>query len=333
MLLLLLSGCDTGNSRPVHAFYYWRTTFDDNDTVSAGLIDRLDAAHFYIRYMDVDIDKRTGQPVPVAAIGQKNRGSAAFTGKSFTPVVFITARVFGSITDAGADTLAEKIADKVAEINHRLAAGASGPKELQIDCDWTAASKERYFRFLRRLRTLEPGVELSATIRAYPYKYRTKMGVPPVDRGMLMCYNMGGISNMATKNSVFDAKELGKYLTVDKYPLPLDAALPVFGWQVWFGNGKYKGIIHEDLLTGNEQLYVREGDNRYRFVTDTVLGDRYFREGDVLRAEYAGEHELIAAADMLHKKLPDMRRLAFFDWNTTSIIRYEHTIQAIYSRH
>ncbi|MEZ4901823.1 MAG: hypothetical protein R2822_08725 [Spirosomataceae bacterium] len=48
-------------------------------------------------------------------------------------------------------------------------------KEVQIDCDWTVATKAKYFRLLQQISALlPPSVILSATIRLHQIKfYRT----------------------------------------------------------------------------------------------------------------------------------------------------------------
>jgi hypothetical protein len=332
LLASLLLCCNRSGKEHVRSFYYWKTTFSADDSLSAKLIRQQGVEHFYIRYMDVDIDPAGLRPVPRGVIAAQSGAGSMFTSERITPVVFITNRTFLRISDALADTLASNVTHKIADITSLLRVPSKSIKEIQIDCDWTAGTAKRYFRFLRRLKQLNPGLNLSATIRLYPFKYAGKMGVPPVDRGMLMVYNIGGITDVSTRNSIFDLAEVKKYLTVAHYPLPLDVALPVFGWQVWFRGGKCKGIIHNDLISA-DSIFVHAHNNFYRCVADIVIGEMYFREGDELRVEYPDERELIKAAEALHRVIPDFGTLTFFDWNTSSVIKYETTIETIYNMH
>jgi hypothetical protein len=64
-------------------------------------------------------------------------------------------------------------------------------------------------------------------------KYRERTGVPPVDRGMLMFYNMGRFSADPEARAIFDLESARRYLArISSYPLPLDLALPMWSWTV-----------------------------------------------------------------------------------------------------
>jgi hypothetical protein len=160
------------------------------------------------------------------------------------------------------------------------------------------------------------------------------MGVPPVDRGLLMCYNLGRISEQGTRNSVFDIGELRQYLTKRPYPLPLDLAFPAFGWYAWFRGDRFKGIVPADTgLTMAGGPFRAAGDNRYRLAADTVIGDRYFREGDLLRLEQPDPGSLREAVALVTGYIPDYGRIAFYHWNYPSTERYEHVIRQVFDRY
>lgn len=175
------------------------------------------ATKFYIHYFDVDWSATHKMPIPKGELGQTWEHNA-FMDFDYVPVVFITNRTLEEMTQEWCDTLAIKISDRVkgmsekleensvstelysdpANISHGEAhkdsvlqqlkrAMAGHNTELQIDCDWTAGTKDKYFRFLKKFKELNPGKTISVTVRMYPYKYKEKLGVPPVDRAMLMC--------------------------------------------------------------------------------------------------------------------------------------------------
>ncbi len=341
-----------------HSFYYWKTTFEEGNEGDTMLINSLGIQHFYIRYLDVDWSENLNMPVPVGQLGNiYYQVARPYISTNYTPVIFITNRTFQQISDAWCDTLAIRLKEKTDQITGELEktmedyATWSGNysqsdslrnvirqqrknrvNEIQIDCDWTAKTRDKYFLFLRRLKQQIPDKKISATIRLYPYKYHQQTGVPPVDKGLLMCYNLSDIKNTATRNSVFDVDELKKYLTIKDYPLPLDIALPVFGWQAWFRGNSFKGILYfqNNALENNTAVFKKTSGNTVQVLQDYVLSNNYLRQGDVLRNEFPDEEELTKAADLLRDEFPKAGRIAFYYWNTQNVNRYEKTIRKIY---
>ena len=342
---LTLFSCNLNSDKKVqHSFYYWKTSFP-TDTNSTVLIQKTGIDHFYIHYFDVDWSYEYYMPVPVAEI-VVNTNSAEFISSHYTPVIFITNKSFEHMPDIWCDSLAIKIRNKIISITGKLEknylqatnnAGNKNPgfeamEEIQIDCDWTPTTREKYFRFLKSFKELFPGKKISATIRLYPYKYTDKMGVPPVDKGILMCYNLTDIKNERTTNSVFDINDLKQYLDAKKYPLPLDIALPIFGWYAWFTDNKFRGIVYPDEKSGikeTDPFFKKTGSN-FTVLADTIIGEDFLRQGDVLRMEYPSAEDLEAAAKLLHEKFPGTNRISIYYYDTTLIKRYEKTISHIY---
>lgn len=333
---LFMAGCfQNKNIETEHSFYYWQTSFADTANVET-YISKENINHFYIRFFDVSWDDNLYMPAPVAEItGLQN--IAPFIKSHFTPVIFITNKCLQRMDDDWADSLACKIRNKITFITNRINQECTGANilidEIQIDCDWTEMTQKKYFRFLRAFKSLYPGKIISATIRLYPYKYFRKTGVPPVDRGLLMCYNLTDIKDAENVNSIFELKNLKQYLVSEKYPLHLDIALPVFGWYAWFSEGNFKGIIYpdeKDSLTADKRFFSQK-ENNFLLTGDTVVGNNYLREGDVLRLEYPDKNELEKAATLLHNKFPEARRIALFYWNMSLIKRNEEVIHKIFT--
>lgn len=335
VLLLFVFSCSDKKKQKQKAFYYWQLNNPEQSTDSFRLkVDELNVEHFYIHYMDIGWHEQLNMPVPLAEITTEDFKD--YPPSRHTPVVYVTNKVFEHITDAWCDTLVEKLRSKIGWISTNLfdALDSAGSfSELQIDCDWTPRSKDKYFLFLRKLKKAMPDVELSATIRMYPFKYAEKTGVPPVDRGALMCYNLGGINDIRTPNSIFDLAEFRKYFRRDKYPLPLDITFPVFGWHVWFHDHQFKGIIYDLPEKLPDPAFQYLGEGHYQVTTDTVLQGLYLREGDILRAEYPDAASLKAAAELITKQIPDYRRIIFFHWNMEQVLRYRKTIKTIYEEY
>lgn len=349
LLLPFLLGCTHQPKQGSHAFYFWKfedQPITDGDTI---LMKQLQVSHFYIHYFDVDWSEARGMPVPKGTRYYFSNVVPLVKG-SYCPVVFITNRTFDIMPDDSCEWLAGKVSDKIKAMTAQFEESAAGVayrngmnwleekpkiiarrealhKEIQIDCDWTPGTKDKYFHFLKAFKALNKEKELSATIRLYPYKYYQKMGVPPVDRGMLMCYNMDRVDKLSTANSIFDKKVLNSYLVGTHYSLPLDVAFPIFGWYAWFSGDKFKGIVHD----GDELINAGIINAKGLITTDTTLGGRFFREGDLVRREYPDSATLKSAIDLAMRKVPDYRHVTFYHWDATSIAAYENIIQKTFA--
>jgi len=336
-LLALITGCSRmEKNNPEHSFYYWKTTFK-SDSGTAAFINKENIQHFYIHFFDVDWDDNLYMPAPVAEI-QDFKNAAPFIQSLITPVIFITNRCLERMDNAWCDSLAVKISNKIAFISNRLneinAQAKKSIDEIQIDCDWTASTKEKYFHFLQLFKQYNSDKIISATIRLYPYKYFEKTGVPPVDRGLLMCYNLTNIKEANNSNSIFNINDLKQYLRGSKkYPLPLDVALPVFEWYAWFRKGSFMGIIYpgeNGSFIENPILFKRTGNN-FTLNSDTTIMDNYLTEGDVLRQETPDKEELGESAKLLLEKFSGLDRIAFFYWDSNLINKNKDVIHSIYT--
>lgn len=335
-LLILLFSCKPEKKPPVvHSFYYWKSGFRLSDEESSKLA-QLKTSHLYLHYFDVDWSETLKMAVPKAIIRNNIYEDRYRSTITYTPVIFITNRTFEQLTIAGSGELVHKITAKITAITTRIKAQLPtyAVQEIQIDCDWTAGTRQQYFHFLEAFKKVNPGITVSATIRLYPYKYPEKMGVPPVDKGMLMCYNLGKITNLSTQNSIFDLQELQQYLSDKAYPLPLDLAFPIFGWYTWFRDQQFKRIVYQDeTFISDTTIFTREQEHRYHFLRDTVIDDLYFREGDLLRMEYPDPQALTAAVALMTNKIPGYQRIAFYYWNLPSITTYESVIRETFDRY
>jgi hypothetical protein len=203
--------------------------------------------------------------------------------------------------------------------------------EVQIDCDWTTSTKDAYFDLLRSLKQ-HPFLKdktLSATIRLHQVKYSHQTGIPPVDKGLLMCYNMGNIRDPKTKNSIIEVAELSKYIKpLRSYPVMLDIALPLFNWGVLFNGTSYKGLIRNYALEGMPQ-----NDERIIFDKDTVINNHPLRQGDWLRYEESKLSVITEAAKMLRKNLSyKSHNIILYHLDEQNIIKYKpHELENIYN--
>lgn len=266
------------------AFYFWKTRYALSGSDS-GTLRSTNARKMYIRLCDVDWSGAEGKILPRAPLDFAQMPDTAL---HFVPVVFITPRTLVHLPDSMA---VQSLAQNIAHLIARMCDAANiKPREVQLDCDWTEGRRETYFALLRAMgrQPFLEGKILSATIRLHQVKYVGKSGVPPTNRGMLMCYNMGNTRKAGAHNSILDADEAEDYLAnVNKYPLALDVALPLFRWCVLFRNEKLVGILRD--VQPEEAVRCaflqQEKGPLYRCMADTLWYGYALKSGDVVRVE------------------------------------------------
>ncbi|HEX8545492.1 MAG TPA: hypothetical protein VF691_00945, partial [Cytophagaceae bacterium] len=209
-------------------------------------------------------------------------------------------------------------------------------KEVQFDCDWTPSTREKYFAFLKKMKVLFAGKSITCTVRLYAFKYPKKAGIPPVDKGMLMCYNAGDIKDVKAVNSLFNKEEVLAYLEdADKYPLALDAVLPMFCWAVHYRNDKLQNILSIDEIENYYERNFRRESGNLIAIKDFNYGDDYnsiyIREGDVIRVEETDMEEVEAIIAPLKKHMNKHSTLAFFHITKYAFDKHSEKIRSIFN--
>lgn len=292
---------------PVRAFYYWRTTLHFSDVEKKALAE-LAIGRLYVRLFDVDWDHQENAARPLAPLVIGRDGGAPGTIE-VVPVVFIRARALGHLDGPATAALAENIWRKVSEMVPRLGRRSG---ELQFDCDWSDATRDRFFALLTAVgeRARPAGITLSATIRLHQVKYRERTGVPPVERGMLMFYNMGRVDAAPGTNAIFDPAAAEAYLgRVADYPLPLDVVLPIWSWVIHVRGGEVEGLLQDTDpagLAGRAWLAPR-GGGRFEVTESAFLNGALLRKGDFLDAEETTGATTLAAGEMIAARLSGRR--------------------------
>jgi hypothetical protein len=317
VLLLLLAACrPSGHTPPAISFYYWKTTFRLSSTERATL-QKHHVSTLYIRYCDVAI--RQGQPVPVSPITFQQ---APPDSVAIVPVVYIKNEVMLHPNLNLAD-LAQKLLHYIDQIN---AGDSIQTRELQIDCDWTLTSRDTYFRFLDQLKQ-QSAKRLSATIRLHQVKYYGTTGLPPVDRGVLMYYNMGRIGAGAAR-SVYDRPTAEAYLsTISAYPRPLDVALPIFSWGIHLRGDRVIGLLQKtDEATFAADPHFEQKTPPFFEVKENVLKlGKYFKQGDRVKIEAITAGDLHEMADDLAGELAHPpTEVLFYDLDEFNLNHYSH---------
>ena len=337
-------------NKVTRAYYFWRmnnVTQKEKEFLTQHGIKKL-----YVHLMDVDWSETQGA-IPVIDNEYQLTNNALREYKSFpeelVPVVFITNKTFERIDSFDIPLLAKRLLRRCLpahdnididyEERHYLKSfgGAIHPKEIQFDCDWTVKTKGKYFSFLREIkRQLPPGVKLSVTVRLHQFKYPEKTGVPPVDRGILMVYNISDPKQYGNKNSIFESDNAKDYFrSVKTYPLPLDIVLPAWSWCIVYRDKQFYQVENElteqDLM--NASFLKPNGDHSYSVIKDTVYHDLFLRPGDEIKAERIDENDLKEAARISQMAInSDSFTISLFELSEKEFQQYSYeTIDKVFS--
>lgn len=296
---LFLFSCSEEEVRTERAFYFWKSVWT-LDSFEQQMLDSLHTSKIYVKLFDVAWNKSKAQVVPVAKLHLKDSLSPDL---SYVPVIYIT-------NEAMLKTSKKEIPSVAVKIIHLVQLMIDSTKitfkEIQFDCDWTDLSKENYFLLLTELRKhIKPGVLLSSTIRLHQIKYYKRTGIPPVDRGMIMFYNMGKVGDLRSTNSIFNIKDAERYTEhIKDYPLSCDVALPIFRWGVLFQKEKISALLN--LLTEKELIdagFTRQGKGYYSPPKAMYFKGYYLEPEDLIRIEEISPGLALEAAQLLAKKL------------------------------
>ena len=321
--LLWVSCGDSGQPGTAGNFYHWRTRLDLGAQERQAMED-LGARKLYVKFFDIDIDPRSGLPAPSALV--ELHPESLPDGIEVIPCIYITNKTFLGISEQEVSKLAEKCGQLLSELHSPLSAFPW--KEVQIDCDWTQKTREAYFSYLKSLRTHLPlrDLVLSATIRLHQYKYPEQTGLPPVDRGVLMAYNVGDLADPEESNSIFQPDLLDRYLLPPSpYPLDLDVALPIFAWTVLLRKGRTIKLLNNTRMADLEAnpKMKKTAANRVQVLESHYFGGHYLYTGDELRAEAISPEDLLDGANRIARTLPQYGDVVFFHLDTLTLKHYD----------
>lgn len=337
LLVCTLTTCTHQQKQPVpysgNAVYYWRTTWQLSDSERTFLKSH-NVRRIYLRLFDV-VPKFMGDsvqgslvPMPEATLHFNEPYDA---GCEVIPVVFITDDCLSADT-----LLADKVVTRVAqfcETNDLVW------HELQVDCDWHESTREVYFRFLQRVHQqlcAKGDYRLSATIRLHQFS----QPAPPVDYGMLMCYNTGNLADKPEVNAVLTTGEVKKFAgKLADYQLPLCVGYPLFTWKRLFRNGKFVALLRDADLSDNH-YFQNCGNGIYRVSHSlsvaspdpTTFGLRLFA-GDTVKYDFVPADTILAVAKILEKQNADLhQQVVLYSLNENDFSKYtQDEIEDIYT--
>ena len=300
------------------SFYYWRTIFSLNET-ERDILKETNATKIYLRYFDLILPKGSIEAIPESPVQFKDS-----IGKlEIIPVIYIKNEVMLNDKE-DFEKLADKLLDYISQINKVNNINTS---EVQIDCDWTLASKNNFMKFMEILKSKTTNT-LSCTIRLHQIKYAKTTGIPNADYGVLMYYNMGKIS-ADNSNSIYDRKIAEQYLSkLSVYPLPLKVALPIFSWSVQIRTNKVIGLNAKIIINDlNSNDFEKITDHLFKVNRSHYLKGSLLNKGDLLKIENISSEDLKNMASDLKKNLKESpSEIIFYDLNKKNIKQYEKSI-------
>jgi hypothetical protein len=201
------------------SFYYWQNVFS-LDSMEEKTLQDNSVRSLYVRYFDVD-----WSPADTGfVIARQLSYQSSPAGYTIIPVICFDNRVFEQLSPANIPPFAAYIFAGVRKIN---ASRRLQNREIQFDCDWTEKTKDNYFSFLREYHRISVQT-LSTAIRLYQLKYPDRTGIPPVDHGVLLYFNMVR-TDTGDEKSIYERSVVHRYTpSLRSYPMTLDVALPIF---------------------------------------------------------------------------------------------------------
>ncbi len=314
------------------AFYYWKSNGNYDAQISAK-ISKSKVKKIYFKLFEIDYNETMGN-FPYEKNKPNEYDFRDLDSLTIVPTIFIKNEIFQYNTEKSLDKLADNIVFLVDKYHTESGKAIFNYTEIQIDCDWTKSTKEKYFYLLKKIKELSQK-EISCTLRLYPYKYPDIMGIPPVDKAMLMCYNLIKPLSNKDKNSILDLAELKSYLNERRsYPLHLDIALPVFYWTQWYQNNRFSGLLNinsADIAGFTKKVkpmwYEVTKDTTYQY-------DSYFKKGDQIKCEEVDASSITEAISIIKKnvELDKNTTISLFHLDDSTFKKYsDEEISSFYS--
>ena len=313
IIALGLAGCKKTIKSEI-SFYYWKTTFDISEKEKDVLRDNS-ISKIYVRYFDLILKDKV--PVPLSPVHFKEIPEI-----KIVPVLFIKNDVFLE-PSTNLSVLSDKTWTLMEEISSDNKLTYS---EFQLDCDWTMRSRDNYFQFIELLKA-KSSKNISATIRLHQIKYFRGTGVPPVDSGVLMYYNMGRLAP-DTLNSIYERGIALDYIkSLKNYPLRLNIALPIYSWAVHIRNNRVINLINKvdkDNFISDSNFFLNR-DNQFYVKVNNLKSGSFFEKGDIIKIESV-------SADALEEMCHDLRKnisstpneIIFYDLDAFNLEKYNH---------
>jgi len=293
---LFVASCSDTKIHP-YTYYYWKTNLALNKTEKKALAEST-TRFLCVRFFDVD--KIDGKFEPVAVI---TKDKSFQTEKEIIPTIFITNRTFFKIKNEEITFLAQSIHQLIQKKVKEYELSSS--KEIQIDCDWTAGTKDDYFKFLNELKKISQK-EITCTLRLHQVKDKNLMGIPPVEKVYLMCYSTSSPLENSDKNSILDINILKSYLSkLEDYPIKnIEVALPIYSWGIVTNHlGKHKLINALSKKDFENPNFRKISENEIEIIKDGFYFGNFLNKGFKIKVEEISDDQIDQVIQFLDQKI------------------------------
>lgn len=320
--LLFLQSCNS-KQHPI-SFYHSRTGFALSGKEKQFLEETAPNTKVYIRAFDLFWNAATLEEEQLAYMKIKP-DSLKFIDEAVL-TVFIDNHIFEKIQKRDVIFLAARTALLLQRTRAQFETSTNIIlNEVQIDCDWTAETSERYFRFLNYMRTETERFnynKLSATVRLNQIVNQAKFGVPPVDEAVLTFYNLSEKS----EDYVWNLQDSDKYKkALETYSLHLDVLFPIFGWGIQQRQEKSLSIINslsEELIEASA-CCQKISENQYEAIQTMYLNQTYLYTGDQIALHQVTQEKTEQAAAWLADNMPtDTYRVIYYNLDNKILENY-----------
>lgn len=313
--LILLSSCTKQEPKNQISFYHWKSKAEYLPAYQQAL-EKTQSQRLYLHYFDIEAVREPNYYndgiFPTYVIKTIDED---FKKLEIVPVVYLTNKVLQT-----QDLKLERLAEKISKLIHQISKKHFGKliKKIQMDCDWTASTREAYFHLLR---LLGEEFEIDATIRLHQIKFQKKTGIPPVKSGTLMLYNMGDLKNKE-ENSILESHIVKQYIHANTdYPIALNVGLPLFSQTVVFNKNEEIKLIRntEKEVLQKDPHFKQLNENNFELVQDTLYKGFYLSKGYQLKLEQSKESEIIESYKLLRTSKLKLKETIFYHLDENSL--------------
>ncbi|WP_055445805.1 hypothetical protein [Lacinutrix mariniflava] len=325
-LFVLFFSCQEKASKKA-SFYHWKTKAVFSKQYETA-INIAQSNAIYLHYFDIESTQKSNwQSDGVFPTYVLQDVAKQYKDFKIIPVVFISNKIFKT-KDLNINSLSNRIKTLINQISQKHF--NKKITEIQIDCDWTESSKNAYFKLLESLNT---EYSINATIRLHQIKFKDKTGVPPVQSGTLMVYNIGDLKDQK-QNSILENNIVKQYINPEStYPLKLNIALPLFSQTVVFNNdNQIKLIKDSDRSVLESDFHFKKVDKtNFQVVKDTLYKGFYLSKGYNLKIEELNETEVINSYKTIKDSKLDVNELIIYhlDQNSLSNINLKSMLKQL----
>lgn len=313
----ILLCCTSRSVQP--AFYYWNDQWELSRP-SLHYLDTLGNEQIYLRFFDVEWDAKRNRALPIRTV---NLSGNIPIGLEIVPVVYLSENVLEEINGEQVNQLAGLIHERILRICDTLPL-----KTVQIDCNWRPETQKVYFEFLNHLgnKLGLRGPALNCAIYPHHITGKDSLGVPPVDRGMFMLFDIDDLAMISAQNTICSEELLRPaVLATSEYPLSLDISLPIFNWGLVVRNQEPIALmrhLHLSQLEDRERFEVVNA-YFYKVLADTYLDGVFLYANDLIRVEALSPDELKATLKPLAPYLRrDTLQVGFYHFDLNVLNEY-----------